>query len=1192
MNRLINTDILPAEVFIVEESTPLKKFYVEVQMNPAPQAIEITNHETWRELKTHPEKLREFAEKHLNTTLSDDDKVVFKEETAYHVYKAKVHGRNAIIISKSPLSPGKANLSLRRRDDFPIYDEVSLVGDTKYAIYEIAKWLGIRTKDKDGVPLDPEDLWDLFLEKVRDGDVCYEPYTPSYTVKLTKEKFQKLLEDTLHCGFIIDRRLSTLIRAQLIRIPLSLLDYDYQKYNSHAIVIANTKIGKCLSMDHPVVVDDEILWPSAIYDEEGFSKETFTTPTIYLREKRPDRGRCRLYVSYADKLIKVTLENGLTFKGTPEHKVFCRVTHPDEGKTVTKWVSLGEIDLYSRKLYEVAFSPIPIQQPKDVRKYIYELVEREFRRVFRGKRVMTYRELMKLWDRKGNDPEAFRLLHEIYLTEIKMKGLRTVPKPQPLDIAYKTNNRWRVFRIPDPCSRETGTLLAFLYHTTAPDLGSFRITPTFRDKIYRILDKTLAQYSGYTDIRLVGALKIFREAIFGRVDDGGNGIGIIAKLPDPVVEQFLLTLLRISGREGERKMVFRLKSKHQLHQICFLLATRGIFPTKVSGTKLCFNRKEFDQAFNGVKAYTFRRFIKASELRYGRIILNKNVCDKLGLPINDKPYRCNCFIQVKGMNLLLPARLTISSHPVVFISSEYAEEIGEGEHEITIMVKNLPRKLIFKKIVRVEDVPGGQVKDLNVYNPPTHNFIDAYGIIHHNTSMARNVRELFMHKDVKILSKATSAGMVGYISTDKAQGSWVDRKNMPVFIEELQQQAIIRHLLELTEQGEAEIAEAGKTLNTKTLSSFVIFANPEEEVELGDIVGRVLKKISPNFGPISSRFAAILVGKNLERARRRKGVTITPEYLEEARRIVAYVLETQEPFIEKIYRDQKIIEWLEKESEIPDFYKKKLDEYADKARNFQIRQLIRERIGAHRHMKGLALKLAILDRMPFTKYDANERGIILKLAKKYLRKICREIELPSIQQLVEVERTSTYYDWESKFYTYPKYVKPLFVLLGYAAYRGKTVISLAELDKLMKSELRRLPGIKPKDIEEKGLSALRGFKVPPSRTIKPLLIENRVNLSDPERIEIDRSLAECYKAYVLEGQAMDIFMEKAQAKINEIASKYNMEMTGMEINDIIVDKIMEVTDSVIERKLSEKYPSGMVAEIMEVIKNIYPKGEE
>lgn len=248
--------------------------------------------------------------------------------------------------------------------------------------------------------------------------------------------------------------------------------------------------------------------------------------------------------------------------------------------------------------------------------------------------------------------------------------------------------------------------------------------------------------------------------------------------------------------------------------------------------------------------------------------------------------------------------------------------------------------------------------------------------------------------------KSTAASLYGY-STGKEDYPPLIHNEFGSFVfdEFLNQDPIAHGVLNYMQTGRAKSASAAKEIEAKGLAKLSWVGNlPRDTATPEDMIislERAMEKIAPEgVVGLGARIGFILWDNSVQGAETNKEKKISFEKSEELKAVVEDIIKCATPLICGIYNTEIIQEWLE---EPDNEYKEKTKELSERILqlgNNRLKTFIENNGNAYRHVKGIALEVALKRHLGDFLHDKYNVEDILKTAKEEYEEI-KSINLDS-----------------------------------------------------------------------------------------------------------------------------------------------------------------------------------------------------
>ncbi|MEM2145957.1 MAG: hypothetical protein QW279_11395 [Candidatus Jordarchaeaceae archaeon] len=213
----------------------------------------------------------------------------------------------------------------------------------------------------------------------------------------------------------------------------------------------------------------------------------------------------------------------------------------------------------------------------------------------------------------------------------------------------------------------------------------------------------------------------------------------------------------------------------------------------------------------------------------------------------------------------------------------------------------------------------------------------------------------------------TVPALLGFSTANETVDGLLNRVKGVAFIDEVQEtdKQCAAGLLSMMEQGQVFIVKGKRTILTNYNNAFVFLSNQkiEEDLERGFL--QMLNLINENTEALGSRIALVLFRDNLVEAgvdERYQDYEMQDLYFEKA---ITLRKKVSQWFL-SLFNKKEIRDWLNQPFEKE--YLSQLESYSSKATTLKVKAFIKAHKRASRHLRGMALRLALYDPVILLKY--------------------------------------------------------------------------------------------------------------------------------------------------------------------------------------------------------------------------------
>jgi hypothetical protein len=271
-------------------------------------------------------------------------------------------------------------------------------------------------------------------------------------------------------------------------------------------------------------------------------------------------------------------------------------------------------------------------------------------------------------------------------------------------------------------------------------------------------------------------------------------------------------------------------------------------------------------------------------------------------------------------------------------------------------------------------------------------------------------------------SRARGSAIAGWSGADSVRTSDIQGKVGPVVLDNVQNfdTESLKHTIELEETAETSTGTGMKTVNTIAACPFVLFANPENVTD-PLVLAQSFLSVIRNF--TTSEIGMDAIGSRhpehifkCKKESQVKGTPLDNEIVLKNRMIFEYILLKANRVVEKdIFPDKDIQTWLNKI--LPEYAKVivgllKSSISTDKDLKAY---WIGHATGAFRHIRGYALKQAIMDNLKEIYTGKYNIKTILNDAEEHVKHICN-LNIDFLSNILQLTSTTPADEWVKKNY--------------------------------------------------------------------------------------------------------------------------------------------------------------------------------
>ena len=269
----------------------------------------------------------------------------------------------------------------------------------------------------------------------------------------------------------------------------------------------------------------------------------------------------------------------------------------------------------------------------------------------------------------------------------------------------------------------------------------------------------------------------------------------------------------------------------------------------------------------------------------------------------------------------------------------------------------------------------------------------------------------------------TESRALGFATADEINPGALDGVVTPVGIDDIHRSGVkyeqLGGLLTMMEDGIASTGKGKTTIITRCAGSLNYYANMKRTKYASALMedfGEIIKKFTVVAGTLGSRIACIVFNAEMEtvkqKTRKEESIEINerknnkePEkWVQINMVLIKYLQKIVQPNVKKIWFKPKIQRWLNQS--IPWYtqtVKEQLGEegtFPDDIRNFWIDHAER----GYRHVRGFALKQALMDNLKNLWVENINIESIIESAEMHLQYTCRNVNLESLKRMIKASK--------------------------------------------------------------------------------------------------------------------------------------------------------------------------------------------
>jgi len=281
-------------------------------------------------------------------------------------------------------------------------------------------------------------------------------------------------------------------------------------------------------------------------------------------------------------------------------------------------------------------------------------------------------------------------------------------------------------------------------------------------------------------------------------------------------------------------------------------------------------------------------------------------------------------------------------------------------------------------------------------------------------SKTHTAKKIGKHHD-----EATKSGLKGFSDAKESHIGALDREYKPVFCDNVHEFPLesLRGLLEIREFGESTVTKGKAPVHIRTTAAIIFILNPPDvrnSRELAQFfIEHVRRQALISSGAVASRDGLVMILLEIQEAVvDEEGGKMSDKDVTKNRLMMEHILEIVNKEVEtRIFPDGTVQNWLDKRI-ARGLLLEPIKGFIDQSvlPTPEIKVYWSNIPSAFRHIRGYALKEAIMDNLKPIYIGEHDVTTILRDAEEHLRRICH-ILIESLQNLLNVIGTTPIEDW-------------------------------------------------------------------------------------------------------------------------------------------------------------------------------------
>lgn len=290
----------------------------------------------------------------------------------------------------------------------------------------------------------------------------------------------------------------------------------------------------------------------------------------------------------------------------------------------------------------------------------------------------------------------------------------------------------------------------------------------------------------------------------------------------------------------------------------------------------------------------------------------------------------------------------------------------------------------------------------------------------------------------KKYDQVSLARMIGFSTAKETSKGVLNGKHETISFDEIQEEVnegLFNKILDFEERGVCEVAKGKENVITKGTSPLVYIGNPtsmngsgKSSSELMYSFEEILQKVTDNYEAFGSRKAFCLFGNDFDVVRQK--FEKDEDEINEINGIVETILAKATPEINLVFKKKQIRKWLQ--NDFPDDYKTKISDLIKKLTSTPVKRYWKGHLSSYRHVRGFALRQAIIDNIGDIIKGFPAVSQILADAENHFEEICH-INYNSLKKMTDIDLSDSVKITKEMFDSIkPLYLKHVITGLCYA----------------------------------------------------------------------------------------------------------------------------------------------------------------
>ena len=313
------------------------------------------------------------------------------------------------------------------------------------------------------------------------------------------------------------------------------------------------------------------------------------------------------------------------------------------------------------------------------------------------------------------------------------------------------------------------------------------------------------------------------------------------------------------------------------------------------------------------------------------------------------------------------------------------------------------------------------VPDMSISDYKKYQYYNNHKFLFTGTKAGKStISSRFGHNAIR----TTVKNLLGFSTSDEINRGTLHENTNPYYLDEIQEdesKMMYGKLLSFMESGEVNIDVGKKSITCRGLSSLTFLGNPKDDLLASERINEIkivsqfdstLKLITNNYAALGSRIALVVFDPNTKRIS--GDSKLTEDEVNDLEAKFEYLRFITSKKFSLLLKNPSVLKFLDAPFEKN--YQDALTELAKHTDMQSFKEFLVGNVSSHKHMNGMALRLAALEYMNDLINDDIDFKKLIDSAKKYLH-IIQGININSFKEMIEGDITNSIME---------RYIKSLF----------------------------------------------------------------------------------------------------------------------------------------------------------------------